>query len=422
VTEEISQVLEDAKKRTNRNRVWRNLGVLVGVTLIVLVVGRYFRTDHTAITYTTDAVTRGDLTVTITATGSLRPVNQVEVGTEVSGTIESVNADFNDRITAGQILAELDTDQLEAGFRQSSAALALAEARVVEAQATLTETSNRLRRVQDLIAKKLSSQEELDRATAAAARAEAGLAVAQAEVAQAQARQDSDRRALEKAIIRSPIDGIVLERRVEPGQTVAAALQTPVLFRLAEDLGHMELHIDVDEADVGLVAIGQPAVFSVDAYPDRTFPAKIEEVRFAPEVVAGVVTYKTILAVDNESLLLRPGMTATAEITVTRLQDVVLVPNTALRFKPPAATEEEESSGGGGGLVGMFLRPPTSTTKPVTRPDADGGSQVWLLEDGRPKAVTVQTGPTDGIVTQIIDGDLAPGTPVVVDAVRTGSQ
>ncbi|MBK1701798.1 efflux RND transporter periplasmic adaptor subunit [Thiococcus pfennigii] len=422
MTEEISQVLEDAKKRTNRNRVWRNLGVLVGVTLIVLVVGRYFRTDHTAITYTTDAVTRGDLTVTITATGSLRPVNQVEVGTEVSGTIESVNADFNDRITAGQILAELDTDQLEAGFRQSSAALALAEARVVEAQATLTETSNRLRRVQDLIAKKLSSQEELDRATAAAARAEAGLAVAQAEVAQAQARQDSDRRALEKAIIRSPIDGIVLERRVEPGQTVAAALQTPVLFRLAEDLGHMELHIDVDEADVGLVAIGQPAVFSVDAYPDRTFPAKIEEVRFAPEVVAGVVTYKTILAVDNESLLLRPGMTATAEITVTRLQDVVLVPNTALRFKPPAATEEEESSGGGGGLVGMFLRPPTSTTKPVTRPDADGGSQVWLLEDGRPKAVTVQTGPTDGIVTQIIDGDLAPGTPVVVDAVRTGSQ
>nr|WP_207148479.1 efflux RND transporter periplasmic adaptor subunit [Thiococcus pfennigii] len=414
--------MEDAKKRTNRNRVWRNLGVLVGVTLIVLVVGRYFRTDHTAITYTTDAVTRGDLTVTITATGSLRPVNQVEVGTEVSGTIESVNADFNDRITAGQILAELDTDQLEAGFRQSSAALALAEARVVEAQATLTETSNRLRRVQDLIAKKLSSQEELDRATAAAARAEAGLAVAQAEVAQAQARQDSDRRALEKAIIRSPIDGIVLERRVEPGQTVAAALQTPVLFRLAEDLGHMELHIDVDEADVGLVAIGQPAVFSVDAYPDRTFPAKIEEVRFAPEVVAGVVTYKTILAVDNESLLLRPGMTATAEITVTRLQDVVLVPNTALRFKPPAATEEEESSGGGGGLVGMFLRPPTSTTKPVTRPDADGGSQVWLLEDGRPKAVTVQTGPTDGIVTQIIDGDLAPGTPVVVDAVRTGSQ
>ncbi|MBK1730750.1 efflux RND transporter periplasmic adaptor subunit [Thiococcus pfennigii] len=422
MTEEISQVLEDAKKRTNRNRVWRNLGVLVGVTLIVLVVGRYFRTDHTAITYTTDAVTRGDLTVTITATGSLRPVNQVEVGTEVSGTIESVNADFNDRITAGQILAELDTDQLEAGFRQSSAALALAEARVVEAQATLTETSNRLRRVQDLIAKKLSSQEELDRATAAAARAEAGLAVAQAEVAQAQARQDSDRRALEKAIIRSPIDGIVLERRVEPGQTVAAALQTPVLFRLAEDLGHMELHIDVDEADVGLVAIGQPAVFSVDAYPDRTFPAKIEEVRFAPEVVAGVVTYKTILAVDNESLLLRPGMTATAEITVTRLQDVVLVPNTALRFKPPAATEEEESSGGGGGLVGMFLRPPTSTTKPVTRPDADGGSQVWLLEDSRPKAVTVQTGPTDGIVTQIIDGDLAPGTPVVVDAVRTGSQ
>nr|WP_207143674.1 efflux RND transporter periplasmic adaptor subunit [Thiococcus pfennigii] len=414
--------MEDAKKRTNRNRVWRNLGVLVGVTLIVLVVGRYFRTDHTAITYTTDAVTRGDLTVTITATGSLRPVNQVEVGTEVSGTIESVNADFNDRITAGQILAELDTDQLEAGFRQSSAALALAEARVVEAQATLTETSNRLRRVQDLIAKKLSSQEELDRATAAAARAEAGLAVAQAEVAQAQARQDSDRRALEKAIIRSPIDGIVLERRVEPGQTVAAALQTPVLFRLAEDLGHMELHIDVDEADVGLVAIGQPAVFSVDAYPDRTFPAKIEEVRFAPEVVAGVVTYKTILAVDNESLLLRPGMTATAEITVTRLQDVVLVPNTALRFKPPAATEEEESSGGGGGLVGMFLRPPTSTTKPVTRPDADGGSQVWLLEDSRPKAVTVQTGPTDGIVTQIIDGDLAPGTPVVVDAVRTGSQ
>lgn len=367
--------------------------------------------------FTTATLERGDLTLRVTATGTLEPLNQVDVGTEVSGTIVRILVDFNDRVESGQILAELDPDQFRAKMRQSEASLALARARVSEAEATVSETASKLQRTRDLLAKRMASPEELDTATAAAARASAGLAVAQAQVAQAQAELDANRWNLDKTIIRSPIEGMVLRRQVEPGQTVAASLQTPVLFTLAETLAHMELNVAVDEADVGQVQAGQSASFTVDAYPDRHFPATITQVRYAPETINGVVTYAALLRVDNADLALRPGMTATAEILVQEIQDAVLVPNSALRFQPPLA---ENAGGDAPSLLAMLLpRRPQSSRRP-RRAETGGEAmgQVWILEAGEPRAVPIALGPTDGIQTQVLSAELPPGTPVLIGVAR----
>ena len=369
--------------------------------------------------YRTATVERGDLTIEVTATGQLQPVTQVDVGTEVSGTIDRVEVDFNDQIRKGQVLARLDPQQFQARQRQSRAALALAQAGVLEAQATASETASKLQRVRNMMAKRLSSQEELDTVAAAAGRAEAALAVARARVEQAQAQLDSDNRTLVKTEIRSPIDGTVLKRQVEPGQTVAASLQTPVLFTLAEDLTEMELNVAVDEADVGQVVAGLKAEFTVDAYPNRRFPATITQVRYSPETVNGVVTYAALLSVDNADLSLRPGMTATAEILVRTVEDAVLVPNAALRFTPAkTAAAKGESSG----LVGLLLprRAPESRRTPGKEPRGGKGGQVWTLRDGTPTAVEVKTGATDGNLTEVLEGTLEPGMRVLVDIEKAG--
>lgn len=376
--------------------------------------------EEAPVRYKTAEVRVGHLRVKVSATGKLEPITQVEVGTEVSGTIQAVEVDFNDRVKTGQVLARLDPDQSKAKHRQSEAALNLARARVQEAEATVTETTNKLRRTRDLIAKRLSSDEELDTVAAASGRAAALLAVTQAQVAQAQAQLDADRRTLDKTTIRSPIDGIVLKRQVQPGQTVAASLQTPVLFTLAENLAQMELKVAVDEADVGQVTQGQVASFTVDAYPDRDFPATLTQVRYAPETVDGVVTYGTLLALDNADLSLRPGMTATAEILVREEQDAVLVPNAALRFNPPKA----QAAKGSGGLVAMLLprRTPEVKRIPEAGRRTGKGAKVWVLRDGVPAPVDVRTGATDGVSTQILDDGLAPGTQVLVDVERPGNK
>jgi HlyD family secretion protein len=411
--------LDDAGRRKRAVGRWV-LGVVV-----LLAVGAagaaylWLGGDGGAPRYVTAAVERGDLAVTVTATGTLEPTNEVDVSSELSGIVRSVRVDHNDAVKQGQTLAELDTDKLKAQVALSEAELVAARARVKEATATVTQTKRDFDRYKPLAESSVVSAQKFDEAEAAYARANAGLESARADVAVAEANLQLRRTDLEKACICSPIDGVVLQRAVEPGQTVAATLQAPVLFTVAEDLTEMELQVDVDEADVSLVAAGQSAHFTVDAYPDRDFPATVTKVRYAPETTEGVVTYKAQLTADNGELLLRPGMTATAEIAVQTVRDAVLVPNEALRFTPPQT--EAESDDGGGFLRQLLPRPPHRTT--TRQPAAATGNQrtLWVLRDGAPAAVAVTIGLSDGQRTAIVDGDLAPGQAVIIDTQDTAS-
>jgi HlyD family secretion protein len=354
----------------------------------------------------------------VTATGTVQPVNQVDVGTEISGTIKTVEVDFNDRVKVGQVLARIDTEKLQAQVLQSQSTLASVEARLIEAQATVAEARDnleRFKRVREMSGGKVPSQREFTIAEAVLNRALSNEATLKAQISEAKWKLSIDQTNLSKAVIRSPINGVVLKRQVEPGQTVAASLQTPVLFTIAENLAQMEVQVDVDEADVAQVEIGQPATFTVDGYPARTFNAVVKQVRYGPETVQGVITYKTLLSVDNADLALRPGMTATADITVKKIADVVLVPNVALRFSPPAAPEARQS--GGSVISRLFPRPPPPS-KSRENFDPKGKQQrVYVIRDGEPLAVAITTGSSDGVLTEVVDGDLAVGTQVITDAI-----
>jgi HlyD family secretion protein len=404
----------------DKGRHYLKLGSIVAAILVIVIVGlQWFGNGESqAVRYSTSEVTRGKLTVAVTATGTLQPVNQVDVGSEISGTIETVMVDYNDRVEQGQVLATMNTDQLQAKVNQAMASLALAKAQVKQSEATIIETRNKLRRANLLAKSGTCSQEECDAAQASYDRAVAELARSNAQVAQAQASLNAEQTTLAKATLLSPIDGIVLNRDVEPGQTVAASFQTPVLFTLAENLTQMELHVDVDEADVGQVKVGQDAEFTVDAYPSDSFPAKITEVHFASQTVDGVVTYETVLGVDNSALLLRPGMTATADIMVKQVEGALLAPNAALRFNPPPP--DKQKSSGGGLLRSLLPRPPHPAKNHEVTNNDKKQQQVWTLRNGQAVPITVTTGASDGINTEVRSGDIEPGMLLIVDTINSG--
>jgi HlyD family secretion protein len=409
--------IDDSTRR--RGLLWRWLAA--AAVAAVLTAGWYYlaAVESGGIRYVTAAVERGDLDVTVTATGTLEPINDVEISSELSGIVRNVLVDYNDRVTAGQILAELDTDKLKAEVAHANANLTASKARVKVAQAVLARTKQEFERYRRLSEANSASLQRYEEAVAANAQAAATLETTEAEVAVAEADLQLKEADLKKACICSPIDGIVLQRNVEPGQTVAATLQAPVLFTLAKDLAAMELQVDVDEADVGLVETGQSAVFTVDAYPDRTFSGVVTKVRYAPQTTENVVTYTTHLTVDNSHLLLRPGMTATAEISVQAVKDAALIPNEALRFAPPAPKTDSD----GGSLLSRILpHPPAVTRLPAGNVVGSGNQkQVWVLKDGMLAVVSVSVGLSDGERTEITDGDLQPGQEVVIDSVDPGS-
>ncbi|MBA6292242.1 efflux RND transporter periplasmic adaptor subunit [Colwellia sp. MB3u-70] len=386
------------------------------IIVISIVVWQIFSDGQSqTLRYKTANVSRGSLSITVTATGTLQPVNQVEVGSEISGTISAVLVDFNDRVKQGQVLARMNTDQLQAKVNQAKASLNLARAQVKQTEATLIETKKKLSRSRELAKTGMCSEQDCDAAQASYDRAVANMESTKAQVVQAQAFLDAESTTLAKSTIHAPIDGIVLNRDVEPGQTVAASFQTPVMFTLAENLTQMELHVDVDEADVGQVVVGQDALFTVDAYANKSFPAKISEVHFASQTVNGVVTYETVLSVDNSALLLRPGMTATADILVKQVKDALLVPNAALRFSPPVLAKKTASNDNL--IISLIPRRP-SRTKPQDTANANNKQQkLWLLRDGQPVAIAVTTGSTDGIKTEIINGDIETDMPLIIDTI-----
>lgn len=384
------------------SRRWRWIVVAVGLLLAAIFLlmptggpppGRFL----------TEKVETGKLVVSITASGTLQPTRSVDVGSELSGTLTEVLVNDNDRVAKGQVLACLDTSKLEDAVVKSRATVAQMKATTTEARANL----NRLRHVAELSGGKVPSASELETA-------EATLLRAQANEASALATLKSDETNIVKATIRSPINGYVLARKVEPGQTVVAAMSTPVLFTIAEDLTLMELQVKVDEADVGNVKLGQSASFYVAAWPSRSFPATLRRVGIGSTITDNVVTYKTILTVANDDLALRPGMTATARIITAQRDNALLVPNAALRFTPPITSVPPS----GGILSRLVPSPPMQMSQ--RQATKSGEAQVWVLKEDQPVAVPVKTGASNGQQTEIVDGELKPGTPVIVDYQETG--
>jgi len=405
-----------ARRISRQNLVWGIAAVAILAAGVLWVI----RQDTQTYVYKTQDAKRGDLVVTVNATGNLAPINQVDVGSELSGIIKTVEVDYNDHVEKGQILARLGTDKLQAQVLQSRANLKSARSKVLLARATLIESSSsleRLKKVYELTGGKVPSKNDMDTAEAAFERARADVASSEALVEQAKATLTADETDLDKALIRSPINGIVLTRNVEAGQTVAASLEAPVLFTLAEDLRRMELLVGVDEADVGSVQVEQIADFTVDAYPKRQFKAEVTQVRYGATTSSNVVTYKTVLRVDNSDLLLRPGMTATADIVIRKVRKAVLVPNAALRFSPPQQDTSTKSDSSAGILVKIMPHPPRKPSSPLNGSDKNR-QQVWTLRDGSPYPVSITTGSTDGTMTEVLKGDITAGTAVIVDAVN----
>jgi HlyD family secretion protein len=398
---------------------WQRRTTWIGAAAIVLVAAGGWlwleqRGGEAQPKYVTEAVARGNLVVKVTANGTLQPTNKADIGSELSGTVARVFVDVNDRVRRGQGLAELDTSKLRDQVARSQASLLVAQATVRQAQATMREAAGNLQRLQEvalLSGGKVPSQIELAAAEAALARAQAAAASADAGVSDARAAASSDRTNLSKASIRSPIDGVVLARAVDPGNAVAASLQAVTLFTVAQDLRTMKLEVNVDEADVGLVRDGQSATFTVSAYPARNYPATVTRVSYGSTTKDNVVTYIAELTVDNQDLSLRPGMSATASILATERHDVLLVPNAALRFTPEAAAVAAPDDG----LVSKLMpRAPFRPTQRV-RTTAAAARQVWVLERGAPVAVAVVPGVSDGRQTEVTASSLQAGALVITD-------
>lgn len=403
-------------KRT-RWRRWRKW-VFIGVPLLIvlLLLARCFQ-PAPPIHYATVPVVRHDLDVTITATGNLAPTVQVNVGSEESGLIAKVFVQNNDRVVQGQPLAQLDLSRLRDALVQSQASLRAAVATVAQNRATVAQTRANLAReeqVYKLSGGKVPSRTELDTAKADYARAVANVAQAQAQVVQAQANVSTNQTNLAKGTIYAPVTGVVLSRQVEPGQTVAASFNVATLFTIAQDLSRMKLQVKVDEADVGELHVGAPATFSVDAYPNRTFPATVTRVDLGanatplvnsagttPTTTTNVVAYTTELAVANPDGLLKPGMTATATIITESVKNVLLVPNAALRFTPPVEVKKN-----------IFGPPPD---QPKNAAVSRGASlQVYVVgADGKPKPIPVTVGHTNGSLTEVRGPGLHPGLQVI---------
>lgn len=412
--EALAAMLGRAATGGSKGRIRRWLILGAGTVAVIVALTLLGGGDQGAAgRYITEEASIGKLTVTVSATGTLQPTKSVDVGSEQSGTLATVLAQENDRVKKGQLLAQLDTAKLRDAVAKSSAALAAANASVAQARATVAEAKaslSRMRQVAELSGGKVPARTELETAEATLQRAIANEASARASVVQAEAVLKTDETNLSKGTIRSPVDGVVLTRKVEPGQSVVAAMTIPVLFTLAEDLARMELQVKVDEADVGTVKLGQPASFTVSAWPGRNFPATIERVGLGSTITDNVVTYKTVLTVNNDDLALRPGMTATATIVTAERDNALLVPNAALRFVPAKAVPKAERS-----LVASLLPRPPSETKHGTATAVPGASQVWVLENGGPRGVPVKTGVSNGRFTEITGGELKPGMAVITE-------
>jgi HlyD family secretion protein len=417
----------------NPARPWwqRPVSWLALALVLTAAIGAYFwlgrQSQRTEQLYITEAVRRGNLTLTVAANGTLQPTRSVNIGSELSGTVKQVLVDVNDRVKKGQVLVVLDTAKLSDQVQRSRAALAAAQAQLAQNTATVKEARANLARLEEvarLSGGKVPSATELDSARANVDRALASETSAHANVAEARAALSTDETNLGKASIRSPIDGMVLSRSVEPGNAVAASLQAVTLLTIAEDLHKLRLEVNVDEADVGAVKAGQKARFTVSSYPSRPYPAEITRVAYGSTKTDNVVTYVTYLDVSNDDLSLRPGMTAAATIVATERSNVLLVPNTALRFSPSTSNGASPAAATSGNLVSKLMpRPPSSGSRRVAgNPgQSNAAKQVWVLQEGRAVPLDVTTGISDGRMTEVQSSALQEGMAVITDQRAVGA-
>lgn len=381
----------------------RALTYLLAFLILGMAGGGYFYRQkiRNLTRYETIRVGRGDLSATISATGTVNPVVNVLVGSQVSGRIKELYADFNSVVKRGQIIAQIDPASFQAQVDQARASLLVAGANAERAGVGVTDAERTLQRNQELWQEKLIARSQLDTAQTNYDSALAQLKVAQAQVIQAQAALDLAETNLKYTTILSPVDGIVISRNVDVGQTVVASLQAPGLFNIAQDLTQMQVNVNVDEADVGRVALGQEAAFTVDAFPEMTFRGLVSQIRNAPVILQNVVTYDLIIRVRNTELKLRPGMTANVSIVVDRREGILKVPNAALRFRPDSDHAKE--------------RPAGNSPK---KPQKKAHPTVWVLtNDGHPRSVAVELGITDGAETELRGGELREGQEVIVEAI-----
>jgi HlyD family secretion protein len=365
-----------------KSRIWL-ISIIAALAVLGVLLFIAFRSRGAGAEYRTEPVTRGDLQASVTATGTVNAVTTVLIGTQVSGTIKSIFVDFNSPVRKGQVIAEIDPDMFVAQAAQSKANVAKAEAQLRDAERTL-------KRNQELFSRNLVPRSDLDTAETNFESARAGLEQVKA------ALQVSETNLRYTKII-SPVDGVVISRNVDVGQTVAASFQTPTLFTIAQDLTKMQIDTNVAESDIGVVKVGQDVDFTVDAYPDITFKGKVWQKRQAPITVQNVVTYDVVIQVSNRDFKLMPGMTANVSIIITTKHDVIRITNAALRFR---FSERPAGSKAGGGA---------SEKK---------GPTVWVLEDGKPKRVSITPGISDGTYTEIVSGDLKEGRQVIVEALK----
>lgn len=445
-SQDVQELLGDGLTR----RWWQSPTLWIGVVALAGAAGAYLywqqqQKANAKPVYVAEAVKRGDLSLTVLANGTLQPTRTVNVGSELSGTVRNVLVDVNDAVKKGQVLVELDTDKLQAQLNRSKASVMSAQARLQQSQATLKESRSNFARLQEvhrISGGKVPSAAEMDAGQATVERSIADEAAARASVDDARAALKTDETNLSKASIKSPIDGVILTRTVDPGNAVAASLQAVTLFTVAEDLKKLRLEVSVDEADIGQVQAGQRASFTVSAHPSRTYPAKVTRVDYGSTKTDNVVTYLARLEVHNEDLSLRPGMTASSTIRSSERKDVILVPNAALRFTPvgmqapavpgaPAGAAGErgpraQGQGGpgaapgasGGGIMGQLMPQRMRSSRGVGGSQALGVGQtryVWVLEGGAPVAVQVKTGISDGRITEVESDKLAEGAQVITD-------
>ncbi len=398
--------------------------ILTIIIAIAAIAGYFYYKRTPEISYKTARIERGAIASTVAATGNLSAVTTVQVGTQVSGTIQKLYADFNSRVKKGQAIAEIDPSLFNASVEQSQGNFLNAEANLQKAKVTLADAERTFNRNKKLLADGIISQADYDVAETALQSAKATVKAAEGGIAQTRGSLMQARTNLRYSIIRSPVDGVVISRAVDIGQTVAASFQTPTLFTIAKDLTKMQIEVSVDEADISRIVLDQKATFTVDSYPEQTFRGKVVQIRSAPIITQNVVTYVVVVNVDNSDLKLMPGMTANVSIEVAKKDDVLKLPPAALRFKPKAKGDEAKTKGSGERNSANSQRPAPGAAAPgggkAGGRKGGAGQQVYILKEGKPVAVPVKTGIANNSSIELAESSLKEGDEVVIEQTGGG--